>query len=150
MTKKPQKTTKKRKLKGKKRLMYEQLIAQMGVVTAATKIVGVDRTTHYQWLKKDANYKAWCEEAPEIVLDFVENALLRSIKGDEEKGVKPNVSAQMFYLKTKGKKRGYVERQEIITDVIMRKTATPEEVAMYNEFYDEHGKARNKTDGNKA
>ena len=34
--------------------MLEALEKTLGVVTSACKIVGIDRTTHYQWLKDDA------------------------------------------------------------------------------------------------
>lgn len=102
---KPQKMDKKI-LRGKKKWMYEALKAQLGVVTAAAKQVGINRSTHYDWLKEDENYKKWIEELPDITLDAVEQALLKNI-------LKGNVVAQTFYLKTKGKSRGFVERQEI-------------------------------------
>ena len=39
-------------------------------------------------------------------MDFVESKLHKQIKDD-------NTTATIFYLKTKGKKRGYVERREV-------------------------------------
>ena len=98
--------TGKKKLTGRKKAMYEALRSQLGIVSAAAKISGIDRTTHYLWLKNDKNYKAWVEEIPEETHDFVENALLKQIKDG-------NVTSIIFYLKCKGKKRGYVERQEL-------------------------------------
>lgn len=97
---------KKKKLRGKKKLMYEALQSQLGVITTAASQVGIDRTTHYRWMKTDENYKQWVEEIPEITLDFAENALLKQIK-------EGNTTAVIFYLKTKGKQRGYIEKQEI-------------------------------------
>ena len=100
----------KKALRGKKKLMIEALMAKLGIVAAACKAVKMSRETHYHWLKIDANYKQWVDELPDLTLDFVENALLKNIK-------KGNVVAQIFYLKTKGKKRGYIEKQEIDSNI---------------------------------
>jgi len=82
----------------------------LGVVTSACKLVGISRQTHYRWLREDENYKAWIEQIPDITLDFAETALLKQIK-------EGNTTAIIFYLKTKGKQRGYIERQEIDTKI---------------------------------
>jgi len=97
---------KKRKLRGRKKAMYDALVKQLGVVTHAAKQAGIDRTTHYKWLREDENYKAWIEEIPDIVIDFAENALFRQIQ-------EGNTTSIIFFLKTKGKERGYIEKQEI-------------------------------------
>ena len=132
-----------KKLTGKKRKMYEALISELGVITTSARKANIARRTHYLWMDTDENYAAWCKELPDLVLDFAENALFRQIKNG-------NQAAISLFLKTKGKSRGYVERQEIITDVIMRKSATPEEVSIFDEFYDENGQRRNKEDSNKG
>ena len=99
----------KKALRGKKKLMYEAMTSQLGVVTAATNQVGINRTTHYKWLKEDENYRIWIEELPELTGDFVENALLRQIKSG-------NTACIIFYCKTKLKNRGYIEQQNIKTE----------------------------------
>ena len=96
----------KKKLRGKKKAMYESLVRQLGVITAAANQVHIDRTTHYLWLRTDDNYRQWIAELPEIAIDFAENALYQQIH-------KGNITAIIFYLKTKAKRRGYVERHEI-------------------------------------
>jgi len=96
----------KKALRGKKKLMIGALLSQLGVITAACKLVNISRETHYRWLRDDPNYKIWVEEIPDITLDFAENALLKQIK-------EGNITSIIFFLKTKGKKRGYIERQEI-------------------------------------
>ena len=95
----------KKKLRGKKKLMYEMLLSQLGNVTASSKQVGIERTTHYLWLRTDENYKAWIEEMPEYRKDFVEHQLLTAIKNGNMTGI-------IFYLKTQAKDRGYIEKTE--------------------------------------
>jgi len=93
-------------MKGKKKLMIEALQKQLGVVTAAVKDVGIARRTHYDWINDDPEYREAVENLPEFVLDFAENALFKLI---QEK----NVAATIFFLKTKGRSRGYIERPDI-------------------------------------
>ena len=112
--------------------MYEALKKVLGVVTTACERTGISRQTHYRWLREDSNYKNWCDQMPDIILDFAESANHKNM-------AEGNQAAISLFLRTKGKCRGYVERQEIITDIIMRRTATPEEVSIFEEFYDEHG-----------
>jgi hypothetical protein len=89
-----------------KKAMIEALEKSLGIVTTACKTVGIARSTHYEWMQNDPEYKATVEGISELALDFAESKLHKSI----EKG---SDTATIFYLKTKGKKRGYVERQEI-------------------------------------
>ena len=95
-----------RKLRGKKLRMYNTLYKSLGVVTTACEKTGISRQTHYRWLKKDKNYKSWCSYLPDMVLDMVETANFKNI-------AEGNQQAINLFLKTKGQKRGYVEKQEI-------------------------------------
>jgi len=90
----------------KKKAMLEALEKSLGVITQACKMVGVHRSTHYEWMKTDEEYKAAVEELSEVAIDFAESHLHKLIKDG-------NPAATIFFLKTKGKGRGYVERQEI-------------------------------------
>ena len=89
-----------------KRAMLDALEKSLGVVTAACKAVGIGRTTHYLWMQEDAEYRAAVEGLSDVALDFAESQLHKQIKDG-------NSTATIFFLKTKGKKRGYIERQEI-------------------------------------
>jgi hypothetical protein len=89
-----------------KRAMLDALETSLGVVTAACKAVGIGRTTHYLWMQEDAEYKAAVEGLSDVALDFAESQLHKQIKDG-------NSTATIFFLKTKGKKRGYIERQEV-------------------------------------
>lgn len=78
----------------------------MGIVSTASKEVGVSRVTHYQWLKDDPEYKARVEEIAEEVIDFAESAMYKQIAEGNAKMIE-------FFMKTRGRKRGYEERQTI-------------------------------------
>jgi hypothetical protein len=86
--------------------MIDSLEKALGVVTVACKQVGIDRTTHYRWLKEDEEYKESVEEISDVALDFAESQLHKQIKDG-------NVAATIFFLKTQGKKRGYIEKQQL-------------------------------------
>jgi len=93
-----------------KKAIIEALEQSLGVVTTACKKAGVGRTTFYGWLDSDPKFKKAVDDIQNIALDFAESQLHKQIsKGD--------TTATIFYLKTKGKKRGYIERQEFSHDV---------------------------------
>ena len=88
-----------------KKAMVAAMEKALGVVTTACKTVGISRQTHYNWLQ-DPDYAAAIEDVGEVAVDFAESHLHKLIKDG-------NPAATIFFLKTKGKGRGYVERQEI-------------------------------------
>jgi hypothetical protein len=77
-----------------------------GILTATATVLGCTRQTVAAYI---ARYPAVAEahkEAKESAIDFVESQLLKNIK-------KGDTTAAIFFLKTQGRGRGYVERQEI-------------------------------------
>jgi len=88
-----------------KKAMLKALEQTLGVVTTACKKVGIINNTHYAWMASDEQYKKDVTGIADIALDFVESQLFGQIKSG-------NTTASIFYLKTKGKKRGFVERTE--------------------------------------
>jgi hypothetical protein len=89
-----------------KSALIAALKEQLGNISAACKSVGCQRDAHYVLLKNDEEYKEESEQTINIALDFVENKLMQNISGGD-------TTAMIFYLKCKGKNRGYIERQEI-------------------------------------
>ena len=89
-----------------KKAMLEALEKSLGIVSTAAKVAGIDRSTHYAWMKADPEYKKAVDSIQDSVLDFAESHLYKLVK-------EGNPAATIFFLKTKGKKRGYIERQEI-------------------------------------
>lgn len=104
--------------------MLEALKKSLGVVKTACEGVGISRQSHYRWLEEDPEYKEAVSDIGEDAIDFVESKLFEKIEGisiaqgsDDDGKPKvytqpPSDTAIIFYLKTKGKKRGYIERTE--------------------------------------
>ena len=98
-------------MNNKKRAMIEALKVNLGIVSSAIKSAGIGRTTHYLWMNNDPEYKQAVEEIEEYTIDVVENKLHELI-------MDKNPIAILFYLKTKAKKRGYIERPETQVSVV--------------------------------
>jgi len=88
----------------------EKIIAAIkeskGLLTLAARKAGISYTTVWRYTQDFPSVKQAVEEAKEFMTDFAEGKLFEKIsKGD--------ITAIIFYLKTKGKSRGYVERHEV-------------------------------------
>ena len=96
----------------RKELMADFLVAfekTLGVVTPAAQMIGVKRSTIYRWREMYPEFDKACKEISEMAVDFVETKMFKKIEG----GGKGSETLMIFYLKCKGKHRGYVEKQEI-------------------------------------
>jgi hypothetical protein len=94
------------KIEHNKKRLIEALEKSLGIVTKACNLAEMGRTTFYNYYNNDEVFKAKVDDIENIALDFAESKLHKMI-GDE------NTAAVIFYLKTKGKKRGYIERNEV-------------------------------------
>ncbi len=90
----------------KKESILKALEKSLGIVTVACKNTETPRSTFYKWLNEDEDFAREVKDIENIALDFAESQLHKQIGNN-------NTTATIFYLKTKGKKRGYIERQEI-------------------------------------
>ena len=91
----------------KKQAFLAKMETTLGNITASCKAANIDRKTYYNWLKADPAFAAAVEELSESNIDFAESCLKQQIKDG-------NTTATIFYLKTKGKARGYIETHEVI------------------------------------
>jgi len=89
-----------------KKKLLKALEKALGVVTTACLNSGCSRETFYKYCKDDADFKTKVEDISNIAIDFAESQLHKQIQSG-------STAATIFYLKTKAKHRGYVERQEI-------------------------------------
>ena len=76
------------------------------IVVLERQGIKLGRTAHYRWLKDDEEYQLAVDHAADNTLDLVEKALIQQIKNG-------SVQATTFFLKTKGRIRGYNEKQEV-------------------------------------
>ena len=93
----------------KKKLFVETFMSTLANISVCCKKIGVSRQTFYSWRNTD---KAFAEEifnAQEELIDFAETILFKKVRDG-------STAELIFFLKTKGKARGYYERQEITTD----------------------------------
>ena len=91
----------------KKKAFLAKMESTLGNITASCKAANIARSTYYEWMEKDPKFAAAVNELAEANIDFAESCLKQQIKDG-------NTTATIFYLKTKGKARGYIETHEII------------------------------------
>lgn len=79
---------------------YEKKGGNMAATAAA---LGITRQALYNWRKEDKKLSAALDDVDEGILDYTESKLIEKVN-------EGNLTAIIFLLKTKGKKRGYVEQ----------------------------------------
>jgi hypothetical protein len=89
----------------KKKRFLEEFARARGIVSVASNNVGISRQQVWNWTQSDPDFKTLYDNVLEDQIDFVENKLIEKIEDGSD-------TAIIFYLKCKGKKRGYVEKQE--------------------------------------
>lgn len=91
-----------------------------GNLSLCAKAVGIDRRTLDRWRKKYPELDAMMRDVEESLVDLCESRLMQNINDG-------NLTAIIFYLKTKGKHRGYIEGQIINANISTNKSMTQEE-----------------------
>jgi hypothetical protein len=79
---------------------------QKGFITQAAKSLGITRSHLHTLINRHPTIKEALNDAREEMKDFAESKLYQGINDG-------NPTLIIFYLKTQGKDRGYIERQEI-------------------------------------
>ena len=86
--------------------MIEALREKHGNLSASARFLGCSRDTVRRYINTYSTVQAVADEERETLIDFAENQLFQQVKDG-------NITAIIFTLKTIGKHRGYVERQEL-------------------------------------
>ncbi len=89
-----------------KEKIIKALQANMGIIKPTCEAVGIHRSTFYEYYNNDPDFKNEVDCVVEETIDFAESKLLENIDNNDTQSI-------LFYLKTKGKKRGYVEKTEM-------------------------------------
>jgi hypothetical protein len=89
-----------------KETLLEALEKSLGIVTEACEKSGLSRTQHYKWYKEDDDYKKAVDSIENKFIDFAETHLKKQIENG-------STQATTFFLRTRGRRRGYNEKQEI-------------------------------------
>ena len=95
-------------VKVNKKKFVEAVKGTGGIITNIAKRLNCSRLTLYKWLKKPNNKYAYAiiKDEEERMIDLAENSLYEQVKNNEQWATK-------YLLATKGKSRGYVEKQEV-------------------------------------
>jgi hypothetical protein len=89
-----------------KEAVRNAIVKSRGLLSFAAQFLGCERATVYSYLEKWPDLKQVVADQREGLIDVAESRLLGNIdRGD--------TTAIIFFLKTQGRNRGYVERQEI-------------------------------------
>ncbi len=83
-------------------MMFEK---KGGNISATCSALGITRQTFFNYRKSNKMLAQKLDEVSESLIDFAESKLVEEIGNG-------NLTAIIFFLKTKGKNRGYVERIE--------------------------------------
>ncbi|CAB5208372.1 hypothetical protein UFOVP182_30 [uncultured Caudovirales phage] len=84
----------------------KHLEESLSIVSAAIEASNTSRSTYNNWMETNEDFRLNVELIKEKQIDFVESKLLQKIElGD--------TAAITFYLKTKGRARGYMEKGEM-------------------------------------
>jgi len=86
--------------------IIDALKEKHGNMSASARYLGCSRNTISRYIDTYPTVKAVYEEERETLIDFAENQLFKQVQ-------EGNITAIIFTLKTIGKHRGYVERQEV-------------------------------------
>ena len=94
----------------------EKLVEYHGITRHACLAIGIKDP--YKWISRsierdpdfEAEYECIKKEQRELILDVAEMGLYQKITKDR------NLTAMIFFLKTQGQHRGWIEKQHIITE----------------------------------
>lgn len=98
-----------RKSKLRKYLVAKALVEMGGNISAVARKFGVARSRVVEFVGKRPDLQRILADTRDTAIDHAESSLLRAILQGEAWAV-------CFMLKTQGKSRGYVERQEIVSN----------------------------------
>ena len=95
----------------KRKKFLDILKKNAGLVYLSCEKCGITAPTYYNWLRDDPSFAEAVKSINEGMLDFAEGALFEKIKNKD-------LTAIIFFLKTKGRERGYQEK--LVTETTIK------------------------------
>ncbi len=93
-----------------KQLFLEEFKKKACNISATCAATNVSRSWYYTYREKDKKFREELEAMEAEIIDMAETQLYKNIREGKE-------TSLIFFLKCKGKDRGYIERQEIDSTV---------------------------------
>lgn len=89
-----------------------------GIIAPACQNAGIARSTYYLWRDTDPIFADRVKDIIEAQIDYVESKLLSRINAGD-------TTATIFYLKTRGKNRGWTEKQAPVVEINTKPNELP-------------------------
>lgn len=144
----------------KKQKDFLEILEKTGIVISkASELLGIDRKNHYNWLKESPEYKEAFENLFIKVDDIVFTSAVELISGAKktktvtaevldkngnkvtlvttiEEKLPPDTAMIIYYFKTKGRRLGFTENNELTVhhDLIQAVPMTEESIKKYEEY----------------
>lgn len=90
----------------KKAKVIKSFIENDTNVSKTCRACNISRKTFYLWKEQDEEFASLVDDCEEAITDEIEGLLRERVR-------ELDTTAIIFYLKTKGKKRGYTEKKEV-------------------------------------
>jgi len=109
-------------MKKNKKILIKSLQNNLGILAPALLDAAISRGTFNKYYYEDLEFREAVDDIREEAVDFVESQLFKQIKTG-------GAAQTIFYLKTKGKHRGYIEQTDtnMTIDAIKIKYIIPDE-----------------------
>jgi len=98
-------STQERTTEAKKKTFIDSFVKSGFNITKACDMTKLHRRTYYDWIEKDTDFANLVTDTQEALIDSVEDALKDKIADGDTASI-------IFFLKTRAKHRGYVEKQQ--------------------------------------
>lgn len=98
----------------------------LGIVTHACKKAEILTETYYRWRKSDPAFARACDEAQHSVLDYTESIFFQHMANVNVPA--QSLTACIFYLKNKGRSRGWNDEKKDLPTHTMQMTDADQEI----------------------
>lgn len=95
------------RIKNQKERFLKELKERLGLIMITCDATGISHSTIRNWAKTDPEFRDKLNDVGNYTLDVVEQSLLNKIVTEKD------TTAMIFYLKTKGRDRGFSQRVEV-------------------------------------